>query len=79
MKEWLHLVTQRMLTVFLRSNLYNALPLLYGDMGLFASAAMGTLDDDDDIIRAYSYPVGSLRGRPGQARQRDGVLVANTR
>src|SRR6187397_2185862 len=30
-KDWLHTVTQRMLTVFLRSNLYNALPLVYGD------------------------------------------------
>jgi hypothetical protein len=59
-KEWLHEVTQRMLTVFLRSNLYNVLPTQYGDMGVFATAAMGIMEDDATIIRAYSYPVGSF-------------------
>jgi hypothetical protein len=58
-KEWLHEVTQRMLTVFLRSNLYNVLPTQYGDMGVFATAAMSVLEDDKDVIRCYSYPVGS--------------------
>lgn len=58
-KQWLHLVTQRMLEVFLRSNLYNALPLVYGDMGLFATAAVAILEDDEDMMRAYSYPIGS--------------------
>lgn len=58
-KEWLHTVTQRMLTVFLRSNLYNALPTVYGDMGVFGTAAMGVFDDDRELFRAYSYPIGS--------------------
>lgn len=58
-KKWLHTVTSRMLTVFLRSNLYNALPTLYGDMGTFATGAMGVLEDDEDLLRAYCFPVGS--------------------
>jgi hypothetical protein len=58
-KEWLHTVTQRMLTVFSRSNLYNGLPTLYGDMGVFATGALAILEDDKELIRAYSYPVGS--------------------
>ncbi len=58
-KEWLHTVTQRMLTVFLRSNLYNVLPIQYGDMGVFATAAMGVLEDERDLFRCYSYPIGS--------------------
>jgi hypothetical protein len=58
-KVWLDLVTQRMLTVFLRSNLYNALPMLYGDMGVFGTGAMGILEDDQDLLRAYCYPLGS--------------------
>lgn len=58
-KQWLHTVTQRMLTVFLRSNLYNALPTVYGDMGLFATAAISIVDDDEDLMRAYCYPIGS--------------------
>lgn len=58
-KLWLHTVTQRMLTVFLRSNLYNALPTLYGDIGLFATGAMAVLEDDEDLLRSYAYPIGS--------------------
>ena len=58
-KEWLHTVTQRMLTLFLRSNLYTALPTLYGDMGGFGTGALGVLEDDHDLMRAYNYPVGS--------------------
>jgi hypothetical protein len=58
-KAWLHEVTQRMLSVFLKSNLYNALPTLYGDMGVFGTAAMAVLEDSKDLMRAYSYPIGS--------------------
>lgn len=58
-KEWLHTVTQRMLVIFLKSNLYNVLPTTYGDMGVFGTAAMAILDDDQDLFRAYSYPIGS--------------------
>lgn len=58
-KEWLHTVTRRMLTVFHTSNLYNVLPTTYGDMGTFATAAMGVLEDDDELFRCFSYPIGS--------------------
>jgi hypothetical protein len=58
-KKWLDTVTQRMLTVFLRSNLYNALPVVYGDMAVFGTAAVGILEDDKDLLRAYCYPIGS--------------------
>ena len=58
-KEWLHAVTQRMETVFLRSNLYNSLPTLYGDIGVFGTAAMLVEEDADAVIRTYVFPVGS--------------------
>jgi hypothetical protein len=58
-KEWLHVVTQRMLTVFAQTNLYNSLPLVYGDMGLFGTAAMSVLLDDQDLFRTFTYPIGS--------------------
>jgi hypothetical protein len=58
-KRWLHEVTQRMLTVFLKSNLYNALPVLYGDMGVFAMGAMAVTDDARDLIRCQVFPTGS--------------------
>jgi hypothetical protein len=59
-KEWLHQVTSRMLTVFLRSNIYNVLPTLYGDLGVFGSPAMGVFDDDKELLRGYSFPIGAF-------------------
>lgn len=58
-KQWLHTVTQRMLTVFQRSNLYNVLPTLYGDIGGFGTGAIGALEDTKDLMRFHSYPLGS--------------------
>lgn len=58
-KNWLSDVTRRMRTLFLKSNVYNALPLLYCDEGLFGTAAMAVLEDDEDVIRAYTFPIGS--------------------
>lgn len=60
-KDWLYLVNKRMRTMDLRSNLYQALPITYGDMGVFAGSAMGVFPDDDDLMRCYTYPVGSYR------------------
>jgi hypothetical protein len=59
-KEWLHVVSQRMLTVFAQTNLYNMLPIVYGDMGLFATAAMSVVQDSKDLFRCYTYPLGSF-------------------
>src|ERR1041384_2937968 len=58
-KEWLHTTTQRMLGLFLRSNVYNSLPILYGDMGVFATGAIAVIEDEHDFIRTFAYPVGS--------------------
>lgn len=58
-KDWLHDVTQRMLTVFIQANLYNVLPMIYGDMGVFGTAAMSVIEDSRDLFRCYPYPVGS--------------------
>lgn len=58
-KTWLYETSQRMLTTFAQSNLYNVLPAVYGDMGTFGTSAMSILDDEDDLFRATSYPVGS--------------------
>lgn len=58
-KEWLDTVNKRMTTLTLRSNLYNALPTVYGDMGVFGTAAMAIDDDEDDLMRFYTFPVGS--------------------
>jgi hypothetical protein len=58
-KAWLSVVTQRMLVVFQQTNLYNALPTIYGDMGVFGTACVGVLEDTKDLFRCYPYPIGS--------------------
>ena len=58
-KDWLHIVDKEMGAVFLRSNLYNALPIVYGDIGVFGTAAMLVEEDFDRVIRCYAFPIGS--------------------
>lgn len=58
-KMWLDLVKSRMQEVFLRSNLYTTLPLTYSDLGVFGTNAFMVLEDDEDVIRCYPFPVGS--------------------
>ena len=56
---WLHSVEEVIRSVFSKSNVYNALPLAYRDLGAWGVAAMFVEDDADDVIRCYSYPIGS--------------------
>lgn len=58
-KSWLHDVNQKMLTVLLRSNLYNILPIVYGDIGTFATSAMYMEEDFKEVVRFYAIPIGS--------------------
>jgi hypothetical protein len=58
-KAWLHEVTQRMSSIFLSSNLYNVLPVLYADLSVFATAPMMIEKDKEKVVRFKSFPVGS--------------------
>lgn len=58
-KEWLHEVTRRMETAFLRSNLYNALPIVYEDLGVFGTSAMMQVESFDAPFRFFTFPLGS--------------------
>jgi len=58
-KDWLHIVTERMSATFIKSNLYNVLPTVYGDMGVFGTAAMMVEEDFDEVMRFYVFPIGS--------------------
>jgi len=58
-KQWLHEVTERMLTTFQQCNLYNVLPIIYGDMGVFGTGCMSILPDTKDLLRCYPQPLGS--------------------
>jgi hypothetical protein len=59
-KQWLYEVTNLMRMMFLRSNLYKALPGVYGDLGLFGTAAMMVEEDIEDVIRCHVFAVGSF-------------------
>lgn len=58
-RSWLFMVEERMRDLFQRSNLYDALPNLYLDIGVFGTGVMLVEEDPKDIIRCYSLPIGS--------------------
>lgn len=59
-KQWLHETGERMRTVFLRSNIYNVLPIIYGDMGTFATGACYMEEDfTGSVVRFHPFPIGS--------------------
>lgn len=58
-KRWLHATTTRMSGIFLKSNLYNALPIMYGDIGTFGTSAVLIEEDEEEYLRAYVFPVGT--------------------
>jgi hypothetical protein len=58
-KKWLYDVTNVVLAVFAKTNLYNKLPMLYRDAGVFATGAMLHLEDDEDVSHFETFPIGS--------------------
>lgn len=57
-KAWLFAVEKSMREVMARSNLYSVLPNRYAEEGVFGTAPMIVLPDDDDLFRCYPMPVG---------------------
>lgn len=58
-KKWLEIVNDRMTSVFLKSNLYQILPSVYGDAGVFATGGMIVEEDLEDVIRCHHIPMGT--------------------
>lgn len=58
-KFWLSDVEQRMRDVFSKSNLYQALPVFYHELGVFGTASMGAFEDDRDVVRFQPFTIGS--------------------
>jgi len=58
-KDWLDEVDRRMSTIFLKSNLYNILPITYSDIAIFGTAAQYIEEDFGKAIHNYSFPIGS--------------------
>jgi len=55
---WLDEVQRRVLHVFAKSNLYNCLHTLYGELGTFGTAALWIDEDEEDVVRGYTLTVG---------------------
>lgn len=59
-KEWLYQCQNIMTNTFLKSNLYNTLPIVYGDMGTFATAPFSVEEVfTGQVLHTNSFPVGS--------------------
>lgn len=56
--EWIKDIQKVMMDVFARSNLYNALHTMYGELVVFGTAAMIVDEDEADILRAYPLTAG---------------------
>lgn len=58
-RSWLHLVEELLRFVFSKSNLYDALPQAYLDLGVFGTSVVYVEEDVDRVIRCQTLPVGS--------------------
>lgn len=58
-KEWLYIVSQRMRTILGQTNIYGALPTMYGDMGLFGTGCMGIFESPKNLLHFQPFAVGS--------------------
>jgi len=58
-RNWLFTVQKVMEGIFVRSNLYNALPTCYGEQGVFGQGVICAVADDDEVVRFYNFTVGT--------------------
>lgn len=58
-ERYLQEVRRRMLLVFAESNFYNAMAVHLLDYVVYGTAAMTIHEDWDEVLRFYTYPVGS--------------------
>lgn len=57
-KQWLYSVELKMRDLFSKSNLYNVLPSLYNELGVYGTAAALVLEDDEEVFRFMPITVG---------------------
>ena len=58
-QAWLEECRDRMLEAFRASNLYNALPITYGNAAAFGMDALVQEDDDDEVFRFENLAIGT--------------------
>lgn len=57
-RQWLDEVVRRMMVVLSKSNFYNCINTVYGDLGSFGTAVMVIYEDFKDVIRCYNACAG---------------------
>lgn len=57
-RQWLHVVEERIRLSMAKSNLYNALHNVYEDLATPGTSAMVVEEDPEDLLRAYVLPTG---------------------
>jgi len=77
-KAWLAEVEQILLEVFARSNIYNALPVAYEDLGCYGTSCVFIEPNDEDVLRAHVLPVGSYYIALNEAYQVNAVYRETT-
>lgn len=73
-KMWLDEIEKRMRTVFSRSNLYDRLKSNYAILGTYGTSGFGIDEDDQDVIRAYDFPMGTFKFATSAAGRVNTVL-----
>ena len=58
-QTYLEDVRDRVLEVFLKSNLYTILPTVYTDLGVYGTSSFEVIEDHLSKIRFYHWPIGS--------------------
>lgn len=71
-KEWLHEVTERMRSVYARSNAYRALHASYEELGAFGTGPVLWMEDFNTVMRGYPMTAGEYR------LAQDGRFVVDT-
>lgn len=57
-KQWLNVVEIKMRDLFTKSNLYNVLPTMYTELGVYGTALALALEDDEEVFRFMPITVG---------------------
>lgn len=73
-KLWLNTVEEVLREVLIRSNVYNALAHVYGDLGTYCTAAMIVEEDAEEVVRAYTLPLGSFVLMTSSRGQVNGIV-----
>lgn len=59
-KQWLFVVENRLRDAMQRSNMYNALPTAYRELGDYGTAVIWCEEDEDELFRFYPLTIGTF-------------------